>query len=168
MKGRYTTIKRVQIEGCIEIIASWEFATKIYHQEGKEPKLVQLEHQIESMAMRIQYFGVIRFVAIHATKNEGYSYWWNSETLQQMLNLDNDYLDDIFLCVAYSKPTPKEVNATHRFKQWKKKRTKLAWALVHIMNVVYVAGHLHNDISLDNIMFHFPKDESCVYIGVYN
>ena len=34
------------------------------------------------------------------------------------------------------------------------------------MNAVHVAGHLHNDISLDNIMFHFPEDESKVYIGV--
>ncbi len=34
------------------------------------------------------------------------------------------------------------------------------------MNAVHVSGHLHNDISPDNIMFHFPDDESRVYIGI--
>jgi hypothetical protein len=43
---------------------------------------------------------------------------------------------------------------------------ELTLALLNIMNAVYVVGHLYNDISPDNIMFHFPKDESRVYIGV--
>jgi len=36
------------------------------------------------------------------------------------------------------------------------------------MRAVHNVGNLHNDISLDNIMFHFQADESCVYIGVCN
>jgi len=36
------------------------------------------------------------------------------------------------------------------------------------MDAVHVGGNLHNDLSPDNIMFHFPKDESKVYIGVCN
>jgi len=39
---------------------------------------------------------------------------------------------------------------------------------VHIINVVHVAGDFYNDISPDNIMFYFPEDESCIYIGVCN
>jgi len=34
------------------------------------------------------------------------------------------------------------------------------------MNAVHVGGHLHNDLSPNNIMFHFPEDKSKVYIGV--
>jgi len=34
------------------------------------------------------------------------------------------------------------------------------------MNVVHVGGHVHNDLSPDNIMFHFLEDKSKVYIGV--
>jgi len=34
------------------------------------------------------------------------------------------------------------------------------------MNAMYVLGHLHNDISPDNIMFHFHEDELHVYTGV--
>ncbi len=38
--------------------------------------------------------------------------------------------------------------------------------MLNIMSVVHVVGHLYNDISPDNIMFHFSKDESRVYKGV--
>ena len=34
------------------------------------------------------------------------------------------------------------------------------------MNAVHNGGYLHNDLSPDNIMFHFPEDESKVYIGI--
>ncbi len=37
---------------------------------------------------------------------------------------------------------------------------------MHIMNVVHAVGHLHNDISLDNVMLHFSVDDTRVYIGV--
>jgi len=38
--------------------------------------------------------------------------------------------------------------------------------LIHIMHAVHDVGYLHNNISLDKIILHFPKDESHVYIGV--
>ena len=34
------------------------------------------------------------------------------------------------------------------------------------MNEVHKSHNLHNDLSPDNILFHFPDDESKVYIGV--
>ena len=34
------------------------------------------------------------------------------------------------------------------------------------MNEVHKSHNLHNDLSSDNILFHFPDDESKVYIGV--
>jgi len=68
------------------------------------------------MAVKILHARVICFIAIHATKYEGYSYWWNSKTLRQMLNLDNDYLDNTTFQLTYMKNLkqmkPKEVTAT--------------------------------------------------------
>ena len=34
------------------------------------------------------------------------------------------------------------------------------------MDEVHKSHNLHNDISLDNILFHFPEEESKVYIRV--
>lgn len=166
-RGGYATIRRVRIEGCAEIPAFWEFAAKMSLQEGRRPELAKMEHNTESMAVRIQHDGVIRFMAVHATKNEGYAYWWNGGTLREMLNLDRKYSEDIYIRVAYTSGiSDEEVLAAKNLKKFRAKRTELAWAFLHIMNAVHSAGHLHNDISPDNIMFHFPEDESKVYIGV--
>ena len=166
MRGGYATIRRVRIEGCPGIAASWEFAAKKSNHHRTQPQLAKMEHQNESMAVRIPHSGVIRFVAVHATTNEGYSYWWNGGTLRQMLNLDSNFPRDINMRLLHCNPTEKEVVEAFRLGRFRKKRTELAWALVHIMNEVHSAGHLHNDLSPDNIMLHFPEDESRVYIGV--
>jgi serine/threonine protein kinase len=38
--------------------------------------------------------------------------------------------------------------------------------LLHIIDEVHKSHNLHNDISPDNILFHFPADKSQVYIGI--
>ena len=82
--------------------------------------------------------------------------------LQDMFNLDNHYGDNIAARVAYDNTSGDEfLHASHLRWFWKK-RTELAWALLHIMNEVHKSHNLHNDISPDNI-FHFPEDESKVY-----
>jgi len=60
-----------------------------------------MEYQNETMAMKIPHAEVICFVAIHATEYEGYLDWWNGKTLRQMLNLGNDYLDNIAIRLTY-------------------------------------------------------------------
>jgi hypothetical protein len=40
------------------------------------------------------------------------------------------------------------------------------WALLYIMDEVHKSHNIHNHISLDNVLLHFPTDESQVYIGV--
>jgi hypothetical protein len=166
MRGGYATIRKVRIEGCPGILPHWEFAAKKSIHYRTRPELAKLEHQNESMAVRIPHAGVIRFAAVHATTYEGYAYWWNGGTLRQMLNMDNDYPDNIDIRLLYSNPTEEEVVKAFHLARFRKKRTELAWAFVHIMNAVHIAGHLHNDLSPDNIMLHFPADESLVYIGV--
>ena len=166
MRGGYGTINRVRIEGCSQIPPFWEFAAKRSLNYMKNPELAKMEHFNEAMAMRIAHPGVIRFVAIHATKYEGYSFWWNGGTLRSMLNMDHDYPSNIQDRLMHANLSEDEVVRAFQLARFRKKRTELAWAFVVMMKEVHACGHLHNDISLDNIMFHFPDDESRVYIGV--
>jgi len=73
-----------------------------------------------------------------------------------MLTLDKSYPDNIALHLTYVLPMVADVIAVQQLARFRKKRMELAWALVHIMHAVHDAGYLHNDISLDNIMLHFP------------
>jgi serine/threonine protein kinase len=51
----------------------------------------------------------------------------------------------------------------------KRNCVKLAWAFVNIVNVIHHFKILHNDLSKDNILLHFPLDKlDVVYIVVYN
>ena len=116
--------------------------------------------------MTIPHPGVIRFVAIHPYKYEGYAYWWNGGTLREMLNRDREFGDKPFIRLNRGNYPNDEVNRVHQLIRFRRKRTKLAWALLYIMNEVHKSHNLHNDLSLDNIFLHFPNDESKVYIGV--
>jgi hypothetical protein len=47
------------------------------------------------------------------------------------------------------------------------KRQKLAWTLLNIMNNVHHYQTLHNDISPNNVLLHFPPNSpNEVYIGI--
>jgi serine/threonine protein kinase len=118
------------------------------------------------MAVTIPHAGIIRFAAIHAERYEGYAFWWNGGTLQDMFNLDNRYGDNIAARVAYENTSGDELLRAEHLRQFQKKRTELAWALLHIMDEVHKSHNLHNNISPDNSLLHFPKEESKVYIGV--
>lgn len=166
LKGQYGTITKVRFNGVAGIEPFWEFAAKTSIHLLTRPELAKLEHMNESMAIRIRHPGVIRFVAIHPVKNQGYAFWWNGGTIREMLNRDMDYGDDVFVHLNFGNYPDDEVIRAHQLLRFRKKRTELAWGLLHIMNEVHKSHHLHNDISPDNILLHFPADESRVYIGV--
>ena len=165
-KGRYGTITKVRLEGVPGIEPYWEFAAKTSNRELTRPDLAKLEHMNESMAVRIRHPSVIRFEAIHLVKYQGYAYWWNGGSIRDMLKRDKDYGDDVFVHLNYGNYSDDEVIRAHQLVRFRKKRSELAWALLHIMNEVHKSHHLHNDLSPDNILLHFPSDESRVYIGV--
>ena len=165
-RGGYATIRRVRIEGAPGIFAGWEFAAKLSNQWQTRPDLAKIEHHNESMAVRIPHPGVIRFAAIHASKYEGYAYWWNGGTIREMLRRDYEYGDDVYIHFAHGNFGDDELLRANQLVRFRKKRTELAWALLHIMNEVHKSQNLHNDLSPDNILLHFPQDESRVYIGV--
>jgi serine/threonine protein kinase len=125
-----------------------------------------MEHQNESMAVTIPHPGVIKFSAIHVEIYEGYAYWWNGGTLRDMFNLDGRYGNDIAARVMYGNTSGEEFLCAQQLRRFRKKQTELAWALLHIMDEVLKSHNLHNDISPDNILLHFPEDESKMYIRV--
>lgn len=165
-KGGYATIRKVRIEGAPGIEPFWEFAAKLSNQSETRPDLAKLEHQNESMAVRIPHPGVIRYVAIHPDQYEGYAYWWNGGTIREMLNRDSLYGDDVYVHLRFGGFSDDELIRANQLVRFRKKRTELAWALLHIMNEVHKSNNLHNDLSPDNILLHFPLNESLVYIGV--
>ena len=165
-RGGYATIRKVRIEGAPGIEPYWEFAAKLSNQWQSRPDLAKMEHQNESMVVRIPHPGIIRFAAIHAEKYEGYAYWWNGRTIREMLNRDLQYGEDVYIHLHYGRFPDDEIIRAHQLVRFRRKRTELAWALLHIMNEVHKSNNLHNDLSPDNILLHFPPDESQVYIGV--
>ena len=83
-----------------------------------------------------------------------------------MLNRDREFGDEPFIRFNRGNYPDDVVNQVHRLICFRRKRTELAWALLYIMNEVHKSHNLHNDLSPDNILFHFPDDESKIYIGV--
>ena len=73
-RGGYA-IRKVRIEGAPGIERHWELAAKLSNNWQRRPDLATIEHQNESMAVTIPHPGIIRFVAIHPNKYEGYAYW---------------------------------------------------------------------------------------------
>ncbi len=51
----------------------------------------------------------------------------------------------------------------------RRNHVKLTWAFISITNIIHHCGILHNDLSKDNIVLHFPPNKlDVVYIGVCN
>ena len=166
LRGGYATIKRVRIEGAINISPVWEFAAKRPLNHDIRPDLARVDHNNESLAVRIPHPGVIRFVAIHHKDYEGYMHWWNGGTLREMLRRDREAGDNLFIHYTFGLGEEDDLLQGMRLRLFRSKRTELAWALLNIMNEVHKTGNLHNDLSPDNILLHFPQDESKIYIGV--
>ena len=118
------------------------------------------------MAMTIPHASVIQFVAIHAERYKEYTLWWNDGTLRDIFDLDNRYDDNIVARVAYENTSGDELLHDEHLRQFHKKRIELAWALLHIMDEIHQSHNLHNNISPDNILLHFPEEEPKVYIGI--
>ena len=84
-----------------------------------------MEHQNESMAVRIPHARIIQYVAIHVQKYKSYGYWWNGGTLREMFNLDNAYGDDIYARVMHPNSSEGDYIKADRLRRFPKKRTEL-------------------------------------------
>ena len=80
-----------------------------------------------------------------------------------MFSLDNRYGDNIVARVAYENTFGDEFFCAEHLCQFWKKQMELAWALLHIMNEIHKSHNLHNNISPDNILLHFPEGIQSVH-----
>jgi serine/threonine protein kinase len=76
-------------------------------------------------------------------------------TLQAVILIDSN--DDYW----------KKLDTTRCVEVFRKKRHKLAWTFLNTMNNVHHCHTLHNDMSPDNVLLHFPPNPlDKVYIGI--
>jgi hypothetical protein len=81
--GGNKEIQKCFIEGVSAIPKLWELAAK--WQKGDTIAVQKVRFNAEAMAMQSTHEGCIKLIAVHPTKLEGYTLWWNGGTIQEML-----------------------------------------------------------------------------------
>jgi hypothetical protein len=173
-EGGNGAIQKCFIENDPAIPKHWAFAAKTH--KGDTPTVQKVRFNAEAMAVRSAHEGCIKWIAVHPTKSEGYSLWWNGGTIREMMRDEVQYNREsihITLQVAFlidsNDDYQNKLDVARRVEVFRKKRHKLAWTFLNTMNNVHHCHTLHNDMSPDNIMFHFlPNSVDKVYIGICN
>jgi serine/threonine protein kinase len=129
-----------------------------------------LEHRklrsTEALACPIDHPGVIKVMYLDRRTYESFTLWWNGGSLFGMQQYDKRYAPEMHETELLRSPGP-DYEARKRLVLYRKKRAHLAWALMNIMAAVSVQDVLHNDLSPNNVLLHFPdNDEDVVNIGV--
>jgi hypothetical protein len=83
MEGGYGTIQKCFIENDPAIPKHWVFAAKI--QKGDLVAAQRVQFNAEATALRSAHEGCIKWIAVHPTKSEGYTLWWNGGTIWEMI-----------------------------------------------------------------------------------
>jgi hypothetical protein len=172
-KGRWLrSNSKVFIKNDPAILKHWAFATKT--QKGDTPTVQRVWFNAEGMALRSVQEGRIKWIAVHPTKSEGYTLWWNGGTIQEMMRDEAQYnresvhitLQAAFL-IDSNDDYQKKLDAARLVEVFRKKRHELAWTFLNTMNNVHHCHTLHNNMSPDNIMLYFlPNSVDKVYIGI--
>jgi hypothetical protein len=171
-EGGYGAIQKCFIKNDPTIPKHWAFAAKT--QKGDIPAAQRIRFNAEVMALRSAHEGYIKWIAVHPTKSEGYTLWWNGGTIQEMMRHEAQYnrkgvyitLQAAFL-IDSNDDYQKKLDAARRVEVFRKKSHELAWTFLNTMNNVHHCHTLHNDMSPDNIMLHFRLNSADkVYIGI--
>jgi Protein tyrosine and serine/threonine kinase len=172
MEGGYGTIQKCFIQNEPAIPSHWAFAAKTQKGDTAAARLIRFN--AEAMALRSAHEGCIKWIAVHSEKNEGYTLWWNGGTIREMLRDEASFNRDDVQATLHAAilldsrdDYQKKLEAAKRVEVFRKKRHELAWTFLNTMNNVHHCHTLHNDMSPDNILLHFPPDSNDkVYIGV--
>ena len=168
IEGGYGTIQKYFIENEPAIPKHWAFAAKT--QKGNTNAARTIWFNVEAMALQSTYKGCIKWIAVHPTKNEGYTLWWNGGTIREMIRDEVLYNREsvyITLQAAFLIDSNDDYQTAMCVEVFRKKRHKLAWTFLNTMNNVHHCHTLHNDMSPDNILLHFsPSSNEKVYIGI--
>jgi hypothetical protein len=126
------------------------------------------------MTLRSAHEDCIKWIAVHPTKSEGYTLWWNGGTIREMMKDEAQYNREsiyIILQAAFlidsNDDYQKKLDAARHVEVFRMKRHKLAWTFLNTMNNVHHCHTLYNDMSPDNVILYFPPNSAYkVYIGI--
>ena len=92
-KGGYGVVRKCHIRGDPNFPPRWELASKRPTKGNEVNKKAQFE--AEALALRFPHKGCIKWIAVHFTRNEGFTLWWNGGTIWQMLNDDTKLASNV-------------------------------------------------------------------------
>jgi hypothetical protein len=131
MEGGYGTIQKCFIENDPAIPKHWAFAAKT--QKGDLVTAWTIRFNAEAMALRSAHEGYIKWIAVHPTKLEGYTLWWNGGTIREMIteealyNRENVYITlQAAILIDSNDDYQKKLDTARRVEVFRKKRHKLA------------------------------------------
>ena len=170
--GGYGVVRKCHIQNDPSFPRLMMLASKTAHQMPTSQKTALFN--AEALAVRSPHRGCIKWVAVHHTREEGFTLWWNGGTIRNILADDNKYGEDpIESAYAWElssdpKYRPDSYDRARQVALFRNQRTELAWTLLNIMNNIHQSHILHNDLSPDNILLHFEPENhpQQVYIGV--
>jgi hypothetical protein len=171
-EGGYGAIQKCFIENDPAIPKYWAFVAKT--QKGDTHAAQKVRFNTEAMALRSAHEGCIKWITVHPTKSEGYSLWWNGGTIWEMIKDEERFnresvhitLQAAFL-IDSRDDYQKKLHAARRVEVFRKKRHELAWIILNTMSNVHHCHTLHNDMSPDNVMLHFPPNfEDKIYTDI--
>ena len=165
-QGGNGRVRKVSLQNSRHISPTMELAgkTALYVDQLKKSRE---KLSIEALVCPCNHPGVIKFFAINDMTMECYSQWWNGGTLGAMFTLDQKNRDPDEIGELAYHATPQTMQEAKRLMAYRRKRTELAWALICIVDQVQQSSVLHNDITPENIMLHFPNDDGqTVWIGL--
>ena len=162
-EGGFGIVRRVSIEGVSCIPPNMDFAGKTMKEDSRAKN--REKRSIEALACPVDHPGVIKIQYLDRRTYESYTLWWNGGSLASVWRIDSKYEeeheDEILRTAGI------DLDARLELCVYRKNRAYLAWALMCIMDVIHSQRLLHNDLSPNNVMLHFPKDKTdAVYIGV--
>jgi hypothetical protein len=99
---------------------------------------------------------------------EAYTLWWNGKSFRSFGNINSKVIEALENQYIFHHPNH-SMQDLEKMLAYHTKRAKLALSLIMTMALIYKSKIFHNNISLSNILLHFPPDNvDRVYIGVYD
>ena len=171
-EGGYGVVRKCYIQNDPSFSHHMMLASKVAHQTPASQRTALFN--AEALAVRSPHRGCIKWIAVHHSKEEGFTHWWNGGTIRNILQDDNkfgpDPLESAYAWEISSDPKfkPDSYDRARQVALFRTQRTELAWTLLNIMNNIHQSHVLHNDLSPDNILLHFEPENhpQHVYIGV--
>ena len=164
-QGSYGLVRRVIIRGASFILDWIEFVGRTM--KAKDSLENRKERSVEALACPVDHLGVIKIQYLNMRTYKSYSLWWNGSSVRDMRNYDKSvaetHLNKILFHVG------SDFEWRKRLVAYRKNQAYLAWALICIVDIVHKHDVLHNDLNLNNVMLHFPRDrDDIVFIDVHD